>query len=217
MKPNFSELFFFSRYLLPFWALGGLWVWFSGRGELIWSRLSENDRGLAILFFFGLVAGALKVFPKVWAYEQAKRDYAAAGRDPEQVKRRRRQMLWLLACASWGGSLWWVIEQSYTVNPNMYLTALAVVAVGSLWALLSIYARLPEPLRNRLRGSGRRKQERFIVRCALPVPKRAPNSRQIHAGLPDYCKLVLAPRPKDPMLARIQKAVEAQFLNAANS
>ncbi len=217
MKPRFAELFFFSRYLLPFWALGGLWVWDSGYAELIWSRFSENDRGLAILFLFGLLVAALKVLPKVWAYEQARRDYAATGRDPEEMKRRRLVMLRLLGVAGWGVSLWWVTQKTYGSNPDMYLTAFVIAAGGSLWALLSIFARLPEPLRNRLRGSGRRKQERFIVRCALPVPKRAPNSRQIHAGLPDYCKLVLAPRPKDPMLARIQKAVEAQFLNAANS
>jgi len=217
MKPSLSELFFFSRYMLPLWASGGVWLWSSGRAELIWSRFSENNRGLLILFLCAWVVAAFKVFPKVWEYEQARRDYAAAGRDPEAKRRRRRLLLWLLAYASWGSSLWWVTEQSYAANPDLYLAAFVIGAGGSLWAALAIYSRIPAPLKNRLRPSWGRKQKAFIVQCCQPVPKRSPNRKQIEAGLPDYCKLLLASKPKESMLARIQKAVEAQFLNAANS
>lgn len=208
MKPSFSELVFFSRYLLPFWAVGGLWVWDSGYAELIWSRLSENDRGLAILFLCGLVMAALKVFPKVWAYEQARRDYAASGRDPEEMKRRRLVMLRLLCVAGWGVSLWWVTQKPYAANPDMYLAAFVIAAGGSLWAWLRIYARLPEPLRNRLRGSLRRERKAFIVRWALPVPNRAANGRQIRAGLPEYCKLLLASGQKRPQPGGVSKVLK---------
>ena len=43
MKPNFFELLFASRYMVPLWVLGGLWLWDSGHGEFIWSGLSEDD------------------------------------------------------------------------------------------------------------------------------------------------------------------------------
>jgi hypothetical protein len=191
MKPTFAELFFASRYMLPLWVVGSGWLWFSGHGDFIWSRLNEDDRVLAILFLSAIAAGMLKAFPKVWAHEQARRDYAAAGRDPEAVKRRRWLMLRLLAIAGWGGSLWWLTENSYAANPDLYRAALVIAAGGSLWALVAVYSRLPASLQNRLRRSGSGEQESFIVRWSLPVVKHAPNRKQIHTGLPDYCKLVL--------------------------
>ena len=192
MNPSFADLFFCSRYMLPLWVAGGVWLWQSGRAELIWSRLSEDDRGLFIIFFCALVVGVLKVFPKVWAYEQARRDYAAAGRDPEALKRRRRFMGRLLAVAVWGWSLWWVREQSYAGNPELYEAALAIAAAGSLWVLVALYSRLPVSLKNRVRRSRSREQERFIVSWTLPIPKRTPDAKAIRAGLPDYCKQMVA-------------------------
>lgn len=192
MNPSFADLFFCSRYMLPLWVAGGVWLWQSGRAELIWNHYSDNERGLLILFLCGWVVGVLKVFPKVWAYEQARRDYAAAGRDPEALRRRRRFMVRLLAVALWGGSLWWVREQSYAGNPDMYLAALGIAAGGSLWVLVALYSRLPVSLKNRLRRSRSREQERFIVGWMLPIPKRTPDAKAIRAGLPDYCKQVVA-------------------------
>ena len=192
MTPNLSELLFASRYTLPFWVVGGLWVWFSGQAEFHWQRFDETGRVSMIFFLCAMVAGVAKAFPKVWAYEQAKRDYAAATRDPEDVKRRRRFVFWLLACASWGGSLWWVTQKTYAANPDLYLAALGIAVGGSLWVLVAIYSRLPVSLKNRLcRSSPGREEKAFIVRGTLPIPKHAPNRKQIHAGLPDYCKLVL--------------------------
>ena len=208
MKPRFAELFFASRYMLPLWVLGGLWLWFSGQAEFIWRGLNEDDRMLLILVGCATVAGIGKAFPKVWAYEQERRNYAAAGRDAEQVKRQRVALLRLLGVASWGGALWWLREHSYAVNPNLYLTALIVVAGGSLWAVRGVYSRLPVSLQNRLRGSVSRHEKAFIVRCAVPVPKHAPNSRQIHAGLPDYCKLLLASGQKRPQPGVLSKVLE---------
>ncbi len=208
MNPSFSDLFFFSRYMLPLWVSGGVWLWQSGRAELIWSRLSENDRGLFILFFCGLVVAALKVCPKVWAYEQARRDYAAAGRDPEALKRRRRFMVRLLAVAVWGGSLWWVREQSYAGNPELYEAALAIAAAGSLWGLVAVYSRFPVSLKSRLRRSRSREQERFIVGWTLPIPKRTPDAKAIRAGLPDYCKLLLASGQKRPQPGGVSKVLK---------
>ncbi len=212
MKPNFSELLFASRYMLPLWVLGGLWLWDSGHGEFIWSGFDEDDRGLMVLVLLVMVAGTLKAFPKVWAYEQAQRNYAAAGRDPEAVKRRRLVMLGLLGLASWGGSLWWLTEQSYAANPNLYLVALVIGAGGSLWAVRALYSRLPVSLQDRLRPSWDKKQKAFIVQCCQPVPKRSPNRKQIEAGLPDYCKLLLAPRQKQPqpgVLGKVRELVGA--------
>ena len=208
MKPNFSQLLFASRYMLPLWVLGGLWLWFSGQGEFMWRGLNETDRGLLILVVCAIAAGWLKALPKVWAYEQERRNDAAARRDPEEVKRRRQVTLVLLACASWGGSLWWLSENSYAEHPNVYLAALVIAAGGSLWAVLAIYSRLPASLQNRLRGSVSREQKAFIVRWALPIPKRAPNGKQIHAGLPDYCKLLLASGQKRPQAGVLGKVLE---------
>jgi hypothetical protein len=128
----------------------------------------------------------------VWAYEQGKRDAAAAAHDPEQVKRRRRFMLGLLAVAGWGLSLWWLSEKSYAENSNVYMAAFVVGAGGSLWALFRIYARLPGSLKTRLRGPGRSEDRAFIVRCSLPIMKHAPDAEQIQAGLPDYCERLLS-------------------------
>jgi len=217
MKPNVSQLLFASRYMLPLWIGFGVWLWVSGEAAFHWQRFDDTGKVTLVLFLCALVVGIQRAFPKVWAYEQAKRKDAAARRDPEEVKRRRLAALMLLAVASWGGSLWWVVEKPYAAQPDVYLIALIIAAVGSLWAGRFIYSRLPVSLQSRLRGIVSRKEKPFIVRWTLPVPKRSPNRKQIHAGLPDYCKLVLAPRPKEPMLARIQKAVEAQFLDAANS
>ena len=212
MKPRFAELFFASRYMLPLWMLGGLWLWFSGQAEFIWRGLNENDRMLLILVGCATVAGIGKAFPKVWAYEQERRNYAAAGRDPEAVKRRRLAMLRFLACASWGGSLWWLTENAYAVNPDMYLTALGIAAGGSLLVVRGVYSRLPVSLQDRLRPSWGKKQKAFIVQCCQPVPKRSPNRKQIEAGLPDYCKLLLAPRQKQPqpsVLGKVRELVGA--------
>ncbi len=216
MKPSLAELFFVSRYMLPLWVAGGVWLWSSGRAELIWSRFSETDRGYLILFLCGWVVTVFKVFPKVWAYEQAKWRYAAAGRDPEAVQRRRRLMLrlllWAVACASWGGSWWWVTHQAYATNPDMYLSALSIAAGGSMGVLLAIYLRLPASVQSRLRPSWGRKQKAFIVQCCQPVPKRSPNRKQIEAGLPDYCKLLLASsqkRPQPGMLGKVRELVGA--------
>ena len=208
MKPRFAELFFASRYMLPLWMLGGLWLWFSGQAEFIWRGFDDTDRMLLILVLCALVAGLRKALPKVWAYEQERRNDAAARRDPEQVKRRRQLTLVLLACASWSGSLWWLTENSYAAHPNVYLAALVIAAGGSLWAVRGVYSRLPVWLQSLLRGAVSRKEKAFIVRWALPIPKRSPNRRQIEAGLPDYCKLVLASRPKQPQPGMLSKVLE---------
>ena len=212
MKPNFSELLFASRYMVPLWVLGGLWVWWSGHWDRVWDGLGEDNRGLMVLFLAVVVAGILKAFPKVWAYEQERRNYAAAGRDPEAVKRRRLAMLRFLACASWGGSLWWLTENAYAVNPDMYLTALGIAAGGSLLVVRGVYSRLPVSLQDRLRPSWGKKQKAFIVQCCQPVPKRSPNRKQIEAGLPDYCKLLLASRqtrPQPGVLGKVRELVGA--------
>lgn len=208
MKPRFAELFFASRYMLPLWMLGGLWLWFSGQAEFIWRGFDDTDRMLLILVLCALVAGLRKALPKVWAYEKTQREFATSGRDPEQVRRQRVGMLRLLGVAGWGLSLWWLSEHSYTVNPNLYLTALGIAAGGSLWAVVAIYSRLPVSLKTRLRRSLGCEQKAFIVRWALPIPKRSPNRRQIEAGLPDYCKLVLASRPKQPQPGMLSKVLE---------
>lgn len=210
MKPNFPELLFASRYMLPLWGALVLWLWLSGHWERIWNGFDGNDRGLAVLFLCMAAAAILKVFPKVWAYEQAKRDAAAAARDPEQVKRRRRFLLRLAGVAAWVFSLWWVANQSYIGNPNVYLTAVGVAAAGSLWGLLSIYRGLRMSFRNRLRGSVSREQKAFIVRWCQSVPKRAPNAQQIQAGVPDYCQLLLSSQgnnKKSESLVRIPELV----------
>lgn len=210
MKPSFADLFFCSRYMLPLWVAGGVWLWQSGRAELIWNHYSENERGFLILFLCGWVVGVLKVFPKVWAYEQARRDYAAAMRDPEALKRRQRFMVMLLAVALWGGSLWWVREQSYAGNPELYEAALAIAAGGSLWVLVTLYSRLPVSLKNRLRRSWSREEQAFIVRWCQSVPKRGPNAQQIQAGVPDYCQPLLSSQRnnhKSESLVRVPELV----------
>ena len=117
-----------------------------------------------------------------------------------------------MGLASWGGSLWWLTEQSYAANPNLYLVALVIGAGGSLWAVRAIYSRLPVSLQDRLRPSWDRKQKAFIVQCCQPVPKRSPNRKQIESGLPDYCKLLLASSQKQAqpgMLGKVRELVGA--------
>lgn len=208
MKPNFSQLLFASRYMLPLWVLGGLWLWFSGQAEFIWRGFDDTDRMLLVLVLCAVVVGLRKALPKVWAYEKTQREFATSGRDPEQVRRQRVGMLRLLGVAGWGLSLWWLSEHSYTVNPNLYLTALGIAAGGSLWAVVAIYSRLPVSLKTRLRRSLGREQNAFIVRWALPVPKRAPNGKDISAGLPDYCKLLMTSSPKQPQPGMLSKVLE---------
>ena len=191
MKPNFSQLFIASRYMLPLWIGFGVWLWLSGEAAFHWQRFDETGRARLVFFLSVAVVGVVKAFPTVWAYEQAKRNDAAALRDPEEVKRRRLAALMLLACASWGGSLWWVIEKPYAAQPDVYLIALVMTASGSLWAGRFVYSRLPVSLQSRLQGAVSRKEKVFIVRWTLPITKCSPNRRQIQAGLPDYCKLVL--------------------------
>lgn len=213
MKPKFAQMLLCSRFMLPVWLGLGTALWSSGQVQYQWRHLDDNDRLLAGFFLLVLVIGLVKTFPKVWAYEQAKLNEFAAWLGTEEMKRRGVAALMLLAVAGCGGSLWWLSENSYAVHPDIYVAAVGIVAGGSLWAARRLYSRLPVSLLSRLRGAVSRKEKAFIVRWALPIPKRSPNRRQIEAGLPDYCKLLLAA----PMRARIQKAVEAQFLNAANS
>ncbi len=118
MKPNISELFFASRYLLPLWALSGLWLWSSGEVGLYWQRLDESGRAALVFVASMTLAGVVTGFRKVWAYERAKWKEAAAWRESALANvagavcsiysrlrvwlqnRRRRLMLRLLLWAS---------------------------------------------------------------------------------------------------------------------